>query len=75
MSLLDGLRFRMGASPIHRIDPRAKFIMVMTLFSASILFYELPPLMAIFLLQVPILLLGRVAREWIRTLRGEPCWP
>ncbi|MEM3069906.1 MAG: energy-coupling factor transporter transmembrane component T [Candidatus Bathyarchaeia archaeon] len=70
MSLLDGLRFRMGTSPIHRIDPRAKFIMVITLFSASILFYELLPLMAIFLIQVPLLLLGKVAREWIRTLRG-----
>lgn len=70
MSLLDGLRFRMGTSPIHRIDPRVKFIMVMTLFSASLLFYELFSLMAIFLLQVPLLLLGRVAREWIRTLRG-----
>lgn len=70
MSLLDGLRFRRGTSPIHRIDPRAKFIMVMALFAASIVFYELPPLTAILLLQVPILLLGRVAREWIRTLRG-----
>ena len=44
--------------------------MVMALFAASIIFYELPPLMAILLLQVPLLLMGGVAREWARTLRG-----
>lgn len=70
MSLLDGLRFKRRTSPIHRIDPRAKFILVMTFFVISILFYELLPMMTIFLLQIPLLLLGGVAREWIRTLRG-----
>ncbi len=67
---MEGLRFRRGASPIHRIDPRAKFIMVIAFFAASILFSELLPLTAILLLQVPLLLLGRVEREWARTLRG-----
>jgi energy-coupling factor transport system permease protein len=70
MSVFDGLKFRKVYSPIHNLDPRIKFIYVCAVFAAAILFGELLPLIALFLMQIPFVLLGGVQREWLRSLRG-----
>ncbi len=70
MSVFDGLKFRKVYSPIHNLDPRIKFIYVIAIFAAAIIFGEILPLIALFVLQIPFVLLARVQREWIRSLRG-----
>jgi energy-coupling factor transport system permease protein len=70
MSVFDGLKFRKVYSPIHNLDPRIKFIYVIAIFVAAILFGEILPLIALFLLQIPFVLLAGVRREWLRSLRG-----
>ena len=70
MSVFDGLKFRKVYSPIHNLDPRMKFIYVCAVFVAAIIFGELLPLLALFLLQIPFVLLAGVQREWLRSLRG-----
>ncbi|MFB3889520.1 MAG: energy-coupling factor transporter transmembrane protein EcfT [Candidatus Bathyarchaeia archaeon] len=70
MSIFDGLKFRKVYSPIHNLDPRVKFIYVCAVFVAAILFGTIMPLVALFLLQVPFVLLARVQRQWVRSLRG-----
>jgi len=70
MSLLEGLRFSRGDSPLHRLDPRVKFILTVALFSAAIIFFDLAPLIVIFLAQLPIIVVGRIGREWLKTLKG-----
>ncbi len=70
MSVFDGLRFRRVSSPIHRLDPRAKFFYVCIMFLVAILFHELLPLVVLFLIQVPFVFVAGVQREWIRSLRG-----
>lgn len=70
MSLLEGLRFTKGDSPLHRMDPRVKFIMTMIIFTLSIVFFDLIPLMVIFTLQIPIVIYGRIWREWLKSLKG-----
>jgi energy-coupling factor transport system permease protein len=70
MSVFDGLKFRKVYSPIHNLDPRIKFIYVCAVFAAAILFGELLPLIALFLMQIPFVFLGGVQREWLRSLRG-----
>jgi len=70
MSLLEGLRFSRGDSLLHRLDPRVKFILTVALFSASIIFFDLAPLIVIFLAQLPIVVVGRIGREWLKTLKG-----
>jgi energy-coupling factor transport system permease protein len=47
-----------------------KFIYVCAVFVAAILFSAIMPLMTLFLLQVPFVLLARVQRQWLRSLRG-----
>ncbi len=70
MSVFDGLKFRRVSSPIHILDPRIKFLYVCTIFVAAIMFWELVPHIILFLIQIPFVLLARVQKEWMRSLRG-----
>lgn len=70
MSVFDGLKFRRVISPIHVLDPRVKFLYVCSIFIVAILFGELLPLIILFLVQIPFVLLARVRKEWVRSLRG-----
>ncbi len=70
MSVFDGLKFRKVYSPIHNLDPRIKFVYVCAIFAVAIIFWELLPLLILFLMQVPFVVLAGVKREWIRSMRG-----
>jgi energy-coupling factor transport system permease protein len=71
MSLFDGLRFRNVSSTIHKFDPRAKFIYVCALFVMAVLFSQLIPLLILFFSQIPLVILAKVKREWLRLIRGS----
>lgn len=70
VSVFDGLKFRKVYSPIHNLDPRVKFIYVIVVFVAAILFGQILPLLALFVLQIPFVLVARVSKQWLRSLRG-----
>jgi energy-coupling factor transport system permease protein len=70
MSVFEGFRFRRVYSPIHNLDPRIKFVYVCAIFVAAIIFWELLPLITLFLIQIPFVLLAGVKREWLRSMRG-----
>lgn len=70
MSVFEGFRFRHVSSPIHRRDPRVKFLYVLVMFIAAVMFNELPVLLVLFLLQIPFVLVAGVQRQWFRSLRG-----
>ena len=70
MSVFDGLKFRKVYSPIHNLDPRIKFVYVCAVFVAAILFGSILPLTVLFLMQLPFVLLARVHKQWLRSLRG-----
>ncbi|MCW4000062.1 MAG: energy-coupling factor transporter transmembrane protein EcfT [Candidatus Bathyarchaeota archaeon] len=70
MSVFDGLKYRKVTSPIHSLDPRIKFVYVIVIFIAAIMFYNVLPLLALFVMQLPFVFLARVQRQWLRSLRG-----
>ena len=70
MSVFQGFRFRHVTSPIHRLDPRAKFIFVLALFVVAVLFSDLVPLLVLFFVPLPFVLAAGVRKEWLRSLRG-----
>jgi len=70
MSVFDGLKFRKVSSPIHNLDPRIKFVYVITIFIAAILFSKIIPLLVLFLMQLPFVFIARVQKQWVRSLRG-----
>jgi len=47
-----------------------KFVYVCVVFVVAILFGELLPLIALFLMPIPFVLLAGVSKEWLRSLRG-----
>ncbi len=69
-SIFDGLKFRKVYSVIHNLDPRMKFVYVIAVFVAAILFSAIIPLALLFTLQIPFVLLAKVQKQWIRSLRG-----
>lgn len=70
MSVFDGLKFRKVYSPIHNLDPRMKFVYVIGIFIVAIVFNQVIPLLVLFCMQIPFVLLARVQRQWVRSLRG-----
>ncbi len=70
MSVFEGLRFRKVYSPIHSLDPRIKFIYVIVIFVIAIIFWQVIPLLILFFMQLPFVLLARVQKQWLRSLRG-----
>jgi energy-coupling factor transport system permease protein len=70
MSVFEGLKFRKVYSPVHNLDPRIKFGYVCAIFAIAVVFWEILPLMLLFFLQVPFVLLAGVKREWLRSMRG-----
>jgi energy-coupling factor transport system permease protein len=70
MSLLEGLRFSRGDSPLHKLDPRVKFLMTIIIFISGIMFFDLLPLIVILLAQIPLVAAGKIFRAWLKTLKG-----
>ena len=71
MRALDGLRFKRGSTVIHRLDPRVKFFLICVIFALSIIFIELIPILIVFLALIPLVFLGKIEREWFRSLRAS----
>lgn len=70
MSMFEGFRFKRISSPVHRLDPRVKFFYVCVMFVLGVLFNSLFPLLSLFFLQLPIVVIAGVRRQWIRSMRG-----
>ncbi|MFQ5999184.1 MAG: energy-coupling factor transporter transmembrane component T family protein [Candidatus Bathyarchaeia archaeon] len=70
MSMFEGFRFRRVSSVIHRLDPRVKFFFVCVLFVMAVMFNKLLPLILLFFVPLPFVLMAGVQREWIRSIRG-----
>jgi len=68
---LEGLKFKQIYSPIHKIDPRVKFVISCIIFSVTLLYIELIPLILLFTIQVPLVYLAHVFKEWSRSIKGS----
>ncbi|MFQ5758893.1 MAG: energy-coupling factor transporter transmembrane component T family protein, partial [Candidatus Bathyarchaeia archaeon] len=70
MSVFEGFRFRRVFSPVHQLDPRVKFFYVCAVFVIAVMYDQLLPLILLFLIQLPFVLVAGVQREWIRSMKG-----
>src|SRR6266571_3679898 len=70
LRVLNGFKFSSLRTPVHRLDPRAKFMLVMGIIVPSLLFTNIYLLVGLLLVQVPLLLVGRVTRRWVQSLRA-----
>ncbi len=70
LRVLNGFKFSSLRTPVHRLDPRAKFMLVIGIIVPSLLFTNIYLLVGLLLVQVPLLLVGRVTRRWVQSLRA-----
>jgi energy-coupling factor transport system permease protein len=70
MSLLESLRFTRGDTIIHNLDPRVKFLLTLVFFSVSVMFLDIIPLLIVFIVQIPLVLIAKVLREWMKSIKG-----
>jgi energy-coupling factor transport system permease protein len=70
MSLLESLRFSRGDTAVHNLDPRVKFLLTLVFFSVSVMFLEIIPLLLVFIVQIPLVVIAKVTNEWMKSIKG-----
>lgn len=70
LKVFDGFKFAKLPTPIHMMDPRAKFTMTMGLFVAALLFSNIYALIVIFLVQLPIVYAAKTWKKWAASMRA-----
>ena len=70
LRFVEGFKFTRMDSPVHRLDPRAKFILTMGFFISALMFTNIVALVVIFLAQIPGVILAKTKSRWLRSMRG-----
>lgn len=70
LEFLNAFKFMKKESFLHKLDPRAKLVLALTYTISALLFNQIVPLFLIFLSLTPLVLIGRIVREWIKSIRG-----
>ncbi|MFX1495820.1 MAG: energy-coupling factor transporter transmembrane component T family protein [Promethearchaeota archaeon] len=70
MSILEGFKFTKLNTPLHNIDPRVKFFFVIVFFVVALIFSNIIVLLLAFIVQLPLVFLGRTFRRWILSVRS-----
>jgi len=67
---LEGFKFSTLKTPVHLLDPRTKFLIVIAVLVPALLFANIIVMIALLLSQLPLLFAGKVARRWALSLRA-----
>jgi len=70
LKVFDGFKFAKLPTPIHMMDPRAKFILTIGIFSIALLFSNIYALIVVFLIQLPIVYAAKTWRRWASSMRA-----
>jgi len=70
LEFLQAFKFQKKKSFIHNLDPRAKLLFSIVYSVSALLFTELVPLLILFLTLIPLIFLGKMFKEWMRSIRG-----
>ena len=70
LEFLQAFKFQKKNSIIHNLDPRAKLLFSIVYSVSALLFTELVPLLILFLTLIPLIFLGKMLKEWMRSIRG-----
>ncbi|MBS7646072.1 MAG: energy-coupling factor transporter transmembrane component T [Candidatus Bathyarchaeia archaeon] len=70
ISMFEGFKFTRLDTPMHRMDPRAKFLIAIVFFTAAIIFSNIMVLLTALAAQIPLILLGKAIRRWASSIRS-----
>jgi energy-coupling factor transport system permease protein len=70
LKTLEGFKFSSLRTPVHLLDPRTKFLLVVAVLVPALLFASIWVMVILLLSQLPLLFVGRVAKRWALSLRA-----
>ena len=70
LRFVQGFKFTKLDSPLHRLDPRSKFILIIGFFVSALMFTNIFVLLIVFLAQIPVVLIAKTIRRWLQSMRG-----
>ncbi len=70
LQILNAFKFLRKHTFIHNLDPRAKLLFALIYSICALLFTEVMPLLIILLSLLPIILAGKLTKEWLKSMRG-----
>jgi energy-coupling factor transport system permease protein len=68
--MFEGFKFTKLSTPLHNLDPRAKFILTLGLFVVALMFFNIYALLTVLLIQVPLVVLAKSTRRWMKSMKG-----
>ncbi len=70
LEFLNAFKFMKQKSFLHNLDPRAKLLFSIVYTIIALLFNQIIPLFFIFLSLIPLVLIGKIFRQWVKSIRG-----
>ena len=70
LEFLSAFKFLKKEAFLHKLDPRTKLILAITYTFNSFIFQEIIPLLFIFITLVPIIILGKLFKKWVKSIKG-----
>ncbi|MFX0002409.1 MAG: energy-coupling factor transporter transmembrane component T family protein [Promethearchaeota archaeon] len=70
LEFLNAFKFMKKKSFLHNLDPRAKLVFSIVYTIIALLFTEIVPLLFIFLSLIPLILIGKLFKQWIKSIFG-----
>ncbi|MFW9923101.1 MAG: energy-coupling factor transporter transmembrane component T family protein, partial [Candidatus Thorarchaeota archaeon] len=68
LKILEYFDYLERKSPLHYVDPRSKLLLILSLTCLTISLKEIVPLAVIFVLIIPLIILGNFVKTWLRSL-------
>jgi energy-coupling factor transport system permease protein len=70
LRFVQGFKFTKLDTPIHNLDPRSKFLLVVGFFATALMFTNIFVLIVVIISQIPVVLLAKTAKRWLQSMRG-----
>lgn len=70
LEFLNAFKFMKRDEFLHNLDPRAKLVLAIVYTISGLLFKQIIPLLFIFLSLIPFILIGKLFKQWIKSIRG-----
>ena len=70
LEFLSAFKFLKKDTFLHSLDPRAKLLLAITYTISALLFQEIIPLLLILITLLPIIIIGRLFKKWVKSVKG-----
>ncbi|MHA2183846.1 MAG: energy-coupling factor transporter transmembrane component T family protein [Promethearchaeota archaeon] len=70
LDFLNAFKFIKKKSFLHQLDPRAKLVLALIYTIIALLFNQIVPLFIIFLSLIPLIIIGKLLKQWLKSIRA-----